>query len=113
MNGRDQEYAIGAPEHVILSRALERILRARVEEECEETGEGRYPWKPARGRVVNEEERDLDEGVERKRKPLHRWACVGKDSQVEVGEGVSISHQHFRRLNLKTVRLSNLDDAVA
>ena len=74
MNGCDQEYAIGTSEDVIFSRALKRIFHVTVEYEDKETDEGEYSGKPTRGRIVNEEERDLDEGVECKRKSLHSWA---------------------------------------
>ena len=67
----EQEYSIAAPKNIVFPGALERILRIAVKEEREETGEKKYPRRSMPGRIVNEEEGDLDENVECERKPLH------------------------------------------
>lgn len=83
MDACGQEYAIGASEDVIFPGALERIFCVAVEEEREKTGERHGPWQSTCGRIVNEEERDLDESVECKRKPLH--SGQSKEPRSTVG----------------------------
>ena len=77
VGGCEQGYPIAAPEDVVFSGALERILRMAVNEEREESGERKYSRKPTRGRIMNEEERNLDENVECKRESLHSNRPVG------------------------------------
>jgi hypothetical protein len=84
VSGCEQDYSIAAPEDVVFSGTLERILRMTVNEEREETGERKYSRESTRGRIVNEEKHDLDEIVECKWESLHSNRPVGV-CELDVG----------------------------